>query len=476
MATLPGRSLVPMLLIVGSSLTIAGAQTPPAPRPEQEALSAAVAIKDPAARLDALEKIRADFPQGNLGPVDAQMLSTLVNNFPDRVDGITTVFERIIGRIPTDAAPEVRLSQTLTPVALVVPRRLLLDRSEKLVSDALAGMDLEKYVQAQRELAKRANRPEPAQAQLEGGFNAACARALEQLARIQMAQAEENLKASIKLNPAFGTAQPALAEMYLAKGDAASAEAVYKDAIKTSTTPAAASRASVALADFYLKRGDVVSAEAQIKETLKTNPMYMAALLALARIEDKRGDSNARARALSDGRQRRRAARRRRRRRARALPQGAWQRGGFRRRARQDLPREVPEPREARAVPSRRLVQRQQSRRPARDVHRIGLRAVRLRRSRDGRGDGAVFVRRDRAGRVSREHPAARSDGRSRRRRPARVLQGARRADVQHRRRARPARRRRARQHARHLRQLHRQDRQRARGAARRSDQPLGDR
>ena len=57
-----------------------------------------LAIKDPAAKLDALEKIRADFPQGNLGPVDAQMLSTLVNNFPDRVDGITTVFERIIGQ------------------------------------------------------------------------------------------------------------------------------------------------------------------------------------------------------------------------------------------------------------------------------------------------------------------------------------------------------------------------------------------
>ncbi len=280
-----------MLLIVGSSLTIAGAQTPPAPRPEQVALSAAASIKDPAAKLDALEKIRADFPQGNLGPVDAQMLSTLVNNFPDRVDGITTVFERIIGRIPTDAAPEVRLSQTLTPVAVVVPKRLLLDRSEKLVSEALAGMNLEKYVQAQRELAKRANRPEPSQPQLEGGFNAACARALEQLARIQMAQAEENLKASIKLSPVFGTAQPALAEVYLAKGDPAGAEAVYKDAIKTSTTPAAASRASMALADFYIKRGDLVAAEAQIKETLKTNSLYMPALLALARIEDKRGDS-----------------------------------------------------------------------------------------------------------------------------------------------------------------------------------------
>ena len=291
MATLLRRSLVPAILVVGASLTIIAAQTPPAPRPEQDALSAAVAIKDPAARLEALEKIRADFPQGNLGPVDAQTLSTLVGSFPDRVDEITAVFDRIVGRIPTDAAPEVRLSQTLTPVALVVPKRLLLDQSERLVTDALAEMNLDKYMRAQRDLAKRANRPEPAPAQLEGGFNAACARAREQLARIQMAQAEENLKASIKLNPAFGTAQPALAEMYLAKGDAASAEAVYKDAIKTSTTPAAASRASIALADFYLKRGDVASAEAQIKDTLKTNPMFGPALLALARIEDKRGDS-----------------------------------------------------------------------------------------------------------------------------------------------------------------------------------------
>lgn len=291
MATLPGRSLVPALLIAGSSLTITGAQTPPVPRPEQEALSAAVAIKDPAAKLDALEKIRADFPQGNLGPVDAQMLSTLVNNFSDRADAITVVFDRIIGRIPTDAAPEVRLSQTLTPVGLVIPKRLLLDRSEKLVADALAGMDLEKYVQGQHDLAERANRSEPPRMQLEIGFNSARARALEQLARIQMAQAEENLRASVKLSPAFGTAQPALADMYLAKGDAAGAEAVYKDAIKTSTTPALASRASMALADFYLKRGDVASAEAQIKDTLKTNPMYSAALLALARIEDKRGDS-----------------------------------------------------------------------------------------------------------------------------------------------------------------------------------------
>jgi tetratricopeptide (TPR) repeat protein len=280
-----------MLLVLGSSLTVAGAQTPPAPRPAQEALSAALAIKEPAARLDALEKIRADFPQDNPAPVDAQILATLANHFPERTDAIAAVFDRIIDRIPADAAPEVRLSQTLAPVGLVVPKRLLLDRSETLVTEALAGMSLENYVRAQRDLAKRANRSEPSQPQLENGFNSARARALEQLARIRMAQAEEDLKASVKLSQTYGTAQPALADLYLAKGDVASAEAVYKDAIKNSTTPAAASRASMALADFYLKRGDTAAAEAILKDTLRTNPTYSMALLALARMEDKRGDA-----------------------------------------------------------------------------------------------------------------------------------------------------------------------------------------
>jgi tetratricopeptide (TPR) repeat protein len=289
-ARLLRRSLIPALAVVSLSLTTA-AQTPPAPRPEQEALAAAVAVKDPAARLDALEKICVDFPQANLGPVDAQMLSTLVNHFSDRVDAITTVFDRIISRIPTDAAPEVRLSQTLTPVAIVVPKLLLLDRSEKLVADALAGMDLETYVQSQRDLAKRASRPEPARMQLEIGFNTARARALEQLARIHMAQAEEDLKASIKLNSAWGTAQAALVDFYLAKGDAAAAEIVLKDAIKASPTPAAASRPSIALADFYIKRGEVAAAEKLLRDLLKTTPTYNPALVALARIEDKRGDA-----------------------------------------------------------------------------------------------------------------------------------------------------------------------------------------
>jgi thiol-disulfide isomerase/thioredoxin len=157
--------------------------------------------------------------------------------------------------------------------------------------EAMAGLNFEKYAQTLRDTAKRTNRPEPPAATLESSFNGTRARGLEQLARIDMAMAEENLKAAIKANPSFGTAQPMLVELYQAKGDSAAAEAVLKDAVKASTSPLAASRPTIALADFYTKKGDAAAAEALLVDTVKANPTLSTALLALARIENTRGAS-----------------------------------------------------------------------------------------------------------------------------------------------------------------------------------------
>jgi len=272
---------------------------PPAPRPpspEQLALTAAVAAKDPAERLAALEKMRTDFPQATLlGTVDSQILITLVANFADRTEEITTVFERVIARIPADAAPDVRLNSTLGPVNQVVPKKLLLDRSEKLVVDAVGGLDLEKYAQAQRDTAKRSSRPEPQQALLETSFDAMKGRGLEALAKIYVAKGDnaralDTYKEAVKTNPVFGTATTALVDMYTAKNDYASAEALLKDAVKSSTTPIAASRPSMALADLYVKKGDAPAAQAILEETVKANPTLAAAILALARVEETCGD------------------------------------------------------------------------------------------------------------------------------------------------------------------------------------------
>jgi hypothetical protein len=94
------------LVVVSAQQTAGGAQgqgasagqpatspTPtasPSPRPvppEQKALTDALALTDPAARVAAIEKIRTDFPEVPfLSTVDSQLLSQLVNNFPDRVE------------------------------------------------------------------------------------------------------------------------------------------------------------------------------------------------------------------------------------------------------------------------------------------------------------------------------------------------------------------------------------------------------
>jgi Tfp pilus assembly protein PilF len=296
------------VFVAGLALSVGQAQTPtptPAPAqasprpqpPEIQALNAAVALTDPAAKLAALEKIRTDFPQAtNLVAVDNQILSTLVNGFPDRVDAVTEVFDRIIGRIPAEAAPDARLQQLTGPIGVVTGKKLLLDKSETLMTSAIAALDPEKYAQTLRDAAKRTNRQEPQQAQIDSQFGAVRARGLETLARVYTAKgndakALETYKEAVKASPAFGTAQLTLVDLYTAKNDYASAEAVIQDSIKAANTPAAATRPKQALADLYIKKGDDAAAEATLKDIVKDNPTLTAAVLPLARLEAKRGDN-----------------------------------------------------------------------------------------------------------------------------------------------------------------------------------------
>jgi Tfp pilus assembly protein PilF/thiol-disulfide isomerase/thioredoxin len=270
---------------------------PPPPRPEQLALTAAGRIADPATRLTALEKVRTDFPQGiNLAQVDQQIFTTLVNTFPDRVDAITTVFDRILGRIAPTATPENRLMQTLTPVTMLVGKKLLLDRSEKLVTDAVAALDFEKYFETQRTVSGRSTGPAPTRAALETQFNTTYrARGHEALARIGLAKgdqecAETEFKNAVKASPSLMTAVNGLVELYTSRGDHALAETVLKNAVSGAAVPAAATPARLALADFYLKRDDVKGAEEQFKEALKATPTSAPANLGLAKIDAKRGN------------------------------------------------------------------------------------------------------------------------------------------------------------------------------------------
>ena len=112
------RVALPLFLLFLAVSLIGQAQTPlpgaaqaarPVP-PDTAAYQAAVQIREPAAKLAALEKFRTDFPQSaSLGPADNQILMVLVANWPERTEAIVDVFDRIVTRIPSTAAPEARL-------------------------------------------------------------------------------------------------------------------------------------------------------------------------------------------------------------------------------------------------------------------------------------------------------------------------------------------------------------------------------
>jgi tetratricopeptide (TPR) repeat protein len=278
--------------------TPAPAPAQPGPRPEQAAMTAAAALNDPAARLAAFEKVRTDFPQSPLlSQADNAILQTLVNSFPDRVSDIATVFDRIIGRIPASAAPDTRLSALIAPIGIVSSKKLLLDKSEPLLTAALGALDPAKYAQTAREAAARANR-ELTDAQIESQFGSVRSRGLEALARVYTAQgnndkALETYKEAVKASPAFGTATQTLVDLYTAKGDYASAEAILKNAVAAAATPAAATRPQQVLADLYIKKGDDAAAESLLKEIVKANATLGTALVPLARLEAKRGDNAA---------------------------------------------------------------------------------------------------------------------------------------------------------------------------------------
>ncbi len=431
------RLAVPTLLVLFIGLAVSAGHARQAQRtqtPDMQALTAANAISDPAARLAAYEKIRTDFPDStNLAGVDSQMLSTLVGNFPDRMPAITAVFDRIIARIPADAAPDARLSATTAPVNVLVARKLLLDRAEPLLTSAIAALDFEKYAQTQRDNAKRANRAEPTPAQIETSFGRVKAGGLETLAKVYVAKgfmtgAEGALRECVKVNPAFGAATTSLVDLYTAKNDYASAEAVLKDSIKAATTPVVASRPQVALADVYIKKGDDKSAEALLKDVVSANPTLATALLPLARLETKRGDNAAALdhfmtaalggslKAADD-----------------ASLKSLWAKAhngseaGLDEALDKAYREKFPNPVDARSVQADTEAHEQG--RPARDVHGIGLPALRVGRPGARRRHGSVR-REHHLARVSPEHPAAGPDGGGQQQRPPAVLLGLRRADA----------------------------------------------
>jgi tetratricopeptide (TPR) repeat protein len=233
----PVSRAVVSLVLVATVSAGALAQTPPPPQsPQLQAMNAAMRNTDPKQKLEALEKVRADYPSYTL--VDQQILLTRIASFADETKEMKDVYIRIISRIPETVSPDSRLSGLLGPTTALLPKKLLLDYVEPLIETAVAKLDYEAYAKSRRDVATRLNQPVLSDSIMQSQFNGVRGRGLETLGRI-----------------------------YLGRGDSAKAERAFTDAVIAAPAQAYAVAATT-LVEIYTARKDYAKAEQFLKETI----------------------------------------------------------------------------------------------------------------------------------------------------------------------------------------------------------------
>ena len=229
--------------------------------PEQKALDAALRITTLTDRLTALEKIRTGYPQSTLlNAVDSQVLSAVLQ-MPDAENSAAEVLSRMLARIPSNATADTRFTETVGAASRLVTRKVLLDRAEALLLDAL-----------KPETLSSANR----------------ASGRYQMGRLFAAKgdplrAEAEYRAASSESPA---AVAALVSFYIERSERPKAEAFLLEVVKATPVNMAALSS---LTNLY--KADPAKSEAILRDAVGRDPMLPAALISLARLEQDRGDA-----------------------------------------------------------------------------------------------------------------------------------------------------------------------------------------
>jgi thiol-disulfide isomerase/thioredoxin len=182
-----------------------------APPPDQAAFTAATAIKDPAEKLAALRKFKTDFPSSpGVTQADSAIFDTLVTSFPERTDEVLKALNIVVGNIPTGATGQGRLLQIAALAVRLADKKILLDKAEGLVNEALEYLDTD----------------------TKATFKKAQAQGIETLGVVHIAKgdtnrAEKELKDAYAANPTLTRAPIELARMELKRGNDKAALAYF---------------------------------------------------------------------------------------------------------------------------------------------------------------------------------------------------------------------------------------------------------
>jgi tetratricopeptide (TPR) repeat protein len=218
-----GRNMLTsvLLLVAMLSLTLAGisAQTPTAIPPDRKALTDATKIKEPDKKIEALEKVIADFPKSQQAVYSAHqaIFETLVKSYPDQKERILASANKAI-----DTAPEfIRAFLCSSLANRLLEAGIMLDDAEGFIKKGLA--------LTEEAIAKQKN-------QQESGYYATLGRIYVKQGKLK--DAEKNLKRARELNPQLSSASLGLAELYMKRGDEKQALDAYSTAaISSKMTP-----------------------------------------------------------------------------------------------------------------------------------------------------------------------------------------------------------------------------------------------
>ena len=241
------RSRTILAALVIASAIVAGAQTR-TPPPELKAIQEAMAIADPAAKLEALKKVLTDFPDNAQARSNAQnaILTVLVTSFKDREQEINEALDKILntplgGPASAASSPDVQLSRVTTIVVRLVDNNVVLDRAEALLAEAMGKLDRDAYVRSRRESMERALKMAEERQKANPSSN------------VQLPAIPPDSTFVVTFDRMRAGAIELRARIALAKGDSARAEKDFKDAFAAN---AALTRAPLELAKLASARGD----------------------------------------------------------------------------------------------------------------------------------------------------------------------------------------------------------------------------
>jgi len=228
------------------------AQAPkPEPPPEQKAFSAAMAVKEPDKKAEALEKFIADFPDKPMTQFARQeWVNSLVKAYPkDRTKTIDKILPEIEKQKPVD-----KPSAYLTLAGALMREDTFLKEADKFAAKAIKLFKMEDLAASMKESAEKAKRPVPTADYIKKVYNSRKAGYQEQHAQIaEKAKDEDKARrlyaSALKKDPTRGAAAAALAKY--AEKEGKNREAMEYAAIARLSRPSAENNKR--FADLYAK-------------------------------------------------------------------------------------------------------------------------------------------------------------------------------------------------------------------------------